>query len=70
MIMQLQLNIYKGVPGKKASIKVKSMKLLLKVMVILYEGLPRPKGEMSAWEPNAIQDITRVSMYVKALPFA
>ena len=30
-----------------------SMKLLLKVMAVLYKGLPHPKGEMSAWEPNA-----------------
>ena len=37
-----------------ASIKVKrSMKLLLKVMAVLYKGLPHPKGEMSAWAPNA-----------------
>ena len=70
MIMQLQLDIYKGVPGKKASIKVKrSMKLLLKVMVVLYKGLPHPKGEMSSWEPNAIHDLTRVPMYGKYLPF-
>ena len=54
-----------------ASIKVKrSMKLLLKVMAVLYEGLPHPKGEMSAWETNAKQDLTRVPMYGKALPFA
>ena len=53
MIMQLQLDIYKGVPGKKASIKVKrSMKLLLKVMAILYKGLPKPKGGSAAWAPN------------------
>ena len=40
-----------GSPKEKASIKVKkSMKLLLKVMVVLYKGLPHPKGEMSAWE--------------------
>ena len=33
MIMQLELDIYKGVLGKKANIKVKrSMKLLLKDM--------------------------------------
>ena len=70
MIMQLQLDIYKGVPGKKASIKVnRSMKLLLKVMVILYKGLPHPKGEMSAWEPNEKHDLNRVPMYGKALPF-
>ena len=54
MIMQLQLNIYKGFRGKKASIKVKrSMKLLLKVMAILYKGLPQPKGGNEAREPNA-----------------
>ena len=70
MIMQLQLDIYKGDPGKKASIKVKrSIKLLLKVMVVLYKGLPHPKGEMSAWEPNAKQDLTRVPMYGKDVPF-
>ena len=53
-----------------ASINFKrSMKLLLKVMAILYKGLPHPKGEMSTWAPNAIQDLTRVPMYGKALPF-
>ena len=37
-----------------ASIKFKrSMKLLLKVMAILYKGPPHPKGEMSALAPNA-----------------
>ena len=54
MIIQLQLDIYKGVPGKNAIIKVKrSMKLLLKVMAILYKGLPQPKGGNATWEPNA-----------------
>ena len=53
MIMQLQLDIYKGVSRKMASIKVKrSMKLLLKVMAVLYKGIPYPKGEMLAWAPN------------------
>ena len=53
-----------------ASIKFKrSMKLLLKDMVGLKKGLPHPKGEMSAWEPNAIKDLTREPMYGKALPF-
>ena len=33
------------------------------------KGLPHPKGEMSAWAPNAIKDLTRVPMYRKALPF-
>ena len=54
-----------------ASIKFKrSMDLLLKVIAILYEGLRHCKGEMSAWEPNAIEELTRVPMYGKALPFA
>ena len=54
MIMQLQLDTYKGVMGKNATIKVKrSMKLFLKVMVILYKGLPQPKGGNATWEPNA-----------------
>ena len=53
-----------------ASIKFKrSMKFLLKVMAILYKGLPHPKGEMSAWAPNAKHDLTRVPMYGKGLPF-
>ena len=52
------------------SIKFKrSMRLLLNYMAILYKGLPHPKGEMSAWEKNAKQDLTRVPMYGKALPF-
>ena len=55
MKMKLQLDIYKGVPREMASIKFKrSMKLLLKDVVGLKKGLPQPKGEMSAWEPNAI----------------
>ena len=53
-----------------ASIKVKmSMKLLLKVMAVLYKKLPHPKGELSAWTPNAKHDLTRVPMYRIALPF-
>ena len=37
-----------------ANIKFKrSMKLLLKVMAVLYKGLPHPKGEMLAWAPTA-----------------
>ena len=53
-----------------ASIKFKrSMKLLLKVMMVLYKGLPHPNGKMSAWASNAKQDLTRVPMYRKALPF-
>ena len=53
-----------------ASIKVKrSMNLFFKVMVVLYNGFPHPRGEMLAWEPNARQGLTRVPMYGKALPF-
>ena len=53
-----------------ANIKFKrSMKLLLKVMAILYKGLPHPKGGMSAWAPNAKNDLTRIPVYGKALPF-
>ena len=71
MIMQLQLDIYKGSPREKASIKFKrSMKLLLKVTVVLYKGLPHPKGKkMSSWAPNASKDLTRAPMYGQALPF-
>ena len=69
MKMQLQLDIHKGVLREMASIKFKrSMKLFLKYMVRL-KGLPQPKGEMSAWEPNVIWDLTRVPMYGKAVPF-
>ena len=53
-----------------SSIKFKrSMRLLLKDMEVLYKGLPHPKGEMSAWAPNILQDLTRVPMYGKTLPF-
>ena len=44
MKMQLQLDIRESW-GKKASKKIKrSMRLLRKDMVILYKGLPHPKG--------------------------
>ena len=33
------------------------------------KGFPHPKGEMSAWAPNAIKDLTRAPMYGKSLPF-
>ena len=46
-----------------------SMKLLLKVMEVLYKGLPHTKGEMSAWEPNEKHDLTKVPMYGKDIPF-
>ena len=68
--MQLQLDIYKGVPREMVVIQFKrSMKLFLKDMEGL-KVLPQPKGEMSAWEPNTIWDLTRVPMYEKALQLA
>ena len=42
---------------------------MLKVMAVLYKGLPHPKGKMSAWAPNAKPDLNRVLMDGKALPF-
>ena len=52
MIMQLQLDINKGVPGKMAGIKFnRSMNLLLKDMVGL-KGTPIPKRGLIAWVPN------------------
>ena len=61
MIMQLQLDIRESW-GKRASKNIKSMRLLHKFMVILYKGLPHPKGKMSAWAPNANKALTRVPM--------
>ena len=44
MIMHSQLDI-RGVQGDTGQHKIKrSMRLLLNVMVILYNGLPHPKG--------------------------
>ena len=53
MIMQLQLDIREswGLTAKK-NIK-RSMRLLRKVVAILYKGLPQPKGGNTAWAPNA-----------------
>ena len=69
MIMQLQLDIYKGVPREIASINFKrSINLLLKDMVGL-KGLPQPKGKLSTWAPNEKQELTREPMYGQALPF-
>ena len=60
----------RGVQGEKAIINFKRcMKLLLKVMAVLYKGLPHPKGGISEWAPNAKHDLTSVPMYGKALPF-
>ena len=43
------------------------MKLFLKVMEVLYKGLP-PYRRNAAWEPKAKEDLTRVPMYGDALP--
>ena len=53
MIMQLQLDIYKGVQGEIANIKFnRSMKLLRKDMAGL-KGTPGPKRGLTTWVPNA-----------------
>ena len=53
MKMQLQLDIYKGVPREMASIKFKkSMNLFLKDMVRL-KGTPGPKRGLTEWVPNS-----------------
>ena len=62
MIMHSQLDI-RGVQGDTGQHKIKrSMRLLLNVMEILYNGLPHPKGGTSAWEPNANKALSRVPM--------
>ena len=54
---------YKGSLGETGQHKIKrSMRLLLNVMAILYNGLPYPKGETSTWAPNANKALTRVPM--------
>ena len=63
MIMQLQLDIRESWGKRLAKKIMRSMKLLRKVMVILYKGLPHPKGKMLACAPNAKQELTRVPMY-------
>ena len=44
MIMHSQLDI-RGVQREKGQHKIKSMRLLLNVMAIVYNGIPHPKGE-------------------------
>ena len=63
IIMQLQLDI-RGVSRETGQHNIKSsMRLLLNVMAILYNGLPHPKkGETSAWAPNENKALTRVPM--------
>ena len=60
MIMHPQLDT-RGVRGGTGQHKIKrSMRLLLNVMAILYNGLPHPKGGNIA--PNANKALTRVPM--------
>ena len=68
--MQLQLDIYKGVPMGKIQHKFQEdYEALYQGHGRTKKGLPQPKGEMSTWEPNAKQDLTREPMYRKDLPF-
>ena len=41
------------------------MRLLRNFMGVLYNGLPHPKGETSAWAPNANKALTRYPCKVK-----
>ena len=69
MKIQLQLDIYKGVPREMASIKCKrSMKLFLKDMVELKRDSHTLK-EKCRHGNQMLKDITRAPMYGKALPF-
>ena len=68
--MQLQLDIYKGFPMGKIQHKFQEeYEALAQGHGGTKKGLPHPKGEMSAWAPNAIKDLTREPMYGKYLPF-
>ena len=67
--MQLQLDIRESW-GKGQQKYQEEYEALRKVMVILYKGIPHPKGKMSAWAPNAKHELTRAPMYGQALPFA
>ena len=53
MIVQLQLNIYKGVPMGKKQHKVQGeYEALAQGHGRTKKGLPQPKGGISAWVPN------------------
>ena len=69
--MQLQLDIYKGVPMGKNQHKVQEeYEALAQGHDGTKKGLPKPKGGILAWVPNAKKDLTRAPMYRKSLPFA
>ena len=68
--MQLQLDIYKGVPMGKIQHKFQEeYEFLGQGHGETKKGLPQPKGGNSVWAPNAKKDLTRAPMYRKALPF-
>ena len=68
--MQLQLDIYKGVPMGKSQHKVQEeYEALAQGHGGTKKGLPKPKGGNSTWEPNIKKDLTRAPMYRKSLPF-
>ena len=70
MKMQLQLDIYKGVHMGKSRHKFQEeYEALAQGHGRTKKGLPKPKGGISTWVPNAKKDITRAPMYRKALPF-
>ena len=68
--MQLQLDIYKGVPMGKIQHKVQEdYEALAQGHGGTKKGPPQHKGGNSTWAPNAKKDLTREPMYRKALPF-
>ena len=68
--MKLQLDIYKGVHMGKSQHKFQEeYESLAQGYGGTKKGLPKPKGEISAWAPNAKCDLTRVPMYRESLPF-
>ena len=68
--MQSQLDIYKGILGGKGQHKVQEeYEALAQSHGGTIQRFPHPKGKMLAWAPNTKQDITRVPMYGKSLPF-
>ena len=68
--MQLQLDIYKGVPMGKIQHKFQEdYEALAQGHGGTKKGLPQPKGRNSAWAPNVKKDLTRAPMYRKSPPF-
>ena len=68
--MQLQLDIYKGVPMGKSQHKVQEeYEALAQGYGRIKKGLPQAKRGSLAWVPNAKKDLTQAPMYRKSLPF-